>query len=73
VRITATADIFGVIGSSLNVYPAAGLIGYAPGEASLWLIDPNEVPVPGYRKVEIIKAGAGEGVALLTQRLLGND
>ena len=70
VRITSTADIFVVIGSSLNVYPAAGLIGYAPQEASLWLIDPNEVPVPGYRKVEIIRAGAGEGVALLTQRLL---
>ena len=70
VKITATADIFVVIGSSLNVYPAAGLIGYAPEEASLWLIDPNEVPFPGYRKVEVIKAGAGEGVVLLTQRLL---
>jgi NAD-dependent protein deacetylase/lipoamidase len=70
VRITSTADIFVVIGSSLNVYPAAGLIGYAPEEAQLWLIDPNEVPVPAYRKVEVIKAGAGEGVGLLTQRLL---
>jgi NAD-dependent deacetylase len=71
VRITSTADIFVVIGSSLNVYPAAGLIGYAPEEASHWLIDPNDVPVPGYRKVEIIRAGAGEGVRILTERLLG--
>jgi NAD-dependent deacetylase len=73
VRITSTADIFVVIGSSLNVYPAAGLIGYAPEEAPLWLIDPNEVPVPGYRKVEIIKEKASEGVAILTEKLLGND
>jgi NAD-dependent deacetylase len=72
VRITSTADIFVVIGSSLNVYPAAGLIEYAPREAPLWLIDPNEVYVPGYRKVEVIKAGAAEGVIVLTQKLLAN-
>ena len=70
VRITSAADIFVVIGSSLNVYPAAGLIGYAPQEASLWLIDPNEVYMPGGRKVEVIMTGASEGVGILTQRLL---
>jgi len=43
VRITSQADIFVVIGSSLNVYPAAGLMEYTPENASLWLIDPNEV------------------------------
>jgi NAD-dependent deacetylase len=70
IRITSTADIFVVIGSSLNVYPAAGLIEYAPREAPVFLIDPNEVYVPGSRKVEVIKAGASEGVAILTERLL---
>lgn len=70
VRITQKADIFVVIGSSLNVYPAAGLIEYAPHDASLWLIDPKEVPVPAFRKVEVIRAGASEGVAILTERLL---
>jgi NAD-dependent deacetylase len=70
VRITSGADIFVVIGSSLNVYPAAGLIEYAPGNASLWLIDPNDVTVPVWRKVEVIKAKASEGVAVLTERLL---
>jgi NAD-dependent deacetylase len=69
-KITSTADIFVVIGSSLNVYPAAGLIDYAPAEAGLWLIDPKEVSVPGYRKVEVIRAGASEGVAILTKHLL---
>ena len=64
------ADIFVVIGSSLNVYPAAGLINYAPPKATLWLIDPKDVDVPVYRKVEVIKEGASEGVGILSERLL---
>jgi len=70
VRITANAEIFVVVGSSLNVYPAAGLIGYAPEEASLWLIDPNDVYIPVNRKVEVIKEKASAGIAELTGRLL---
>jgi NAD-dependent deacetylase len=70
VEITSEADIFVVIGSSLNVYPAAGLINYAPEKASLWLIDPLNVSVPGSRKVNIIKEKAAAGVAILTERLL---
>jgi NAD-dependent deacetylase len=70
IRITSGADIFVVVGSSLNVYPAAGLIGYASEEASLWLIDPNDVYIPVNRKVEVIKEKASEGVAILTRILL---
>jgi NAD-dependent deacetylase len=70
VKITSTADIFAVIGSSLNVYPAAGLIDYAPKKASLWLIDPNDVYVPVNRNVEVIKEPATKGVEILTARLL---
>jgi NAD-dependent deacetylase len=70
IRITSTADIFVVIGSSLNVYPAAGLIDYAPGKASLWLIDPNDVDLPVNRNVEIIRESASKGVEILTSRLL---
>ena len=70
VRLAGEADIFVVIGSSLNVYPAAGLISYAPADASLWLIDPNDVTV--YREVEVIKATASKGVSVLTQRLLSD-
>ncbi|MBI5009967.1 MAG: NAD-dependent deacylase [Bacteroidia bacterium] len=69
VRLTSEAEIFVVIGSSLNVYPAAGLINNAPKNASLWLIDPNDVAVPVFRKVEVIKEGASKGVALLRERL----
>jgi NAD-dependent deacetylase len=69
VRITETADIFVVIGSSLNVYPAAGLINYAHIDASLFLIDPKEVAVPVSRNVNVIRAGAAEGVALLSKKI----
>jgi NAD-dependent deacetylase len=72
VRLTSEADIFVVVGSSLNVYPAAGLISYAPDKASLWLIDPNEVYIPVNRHVEVIKEGASNGVAVLTERLMGD-
>ncbi len=73
VRITSTADIFAVIGSSLAVYPAAGLIGYAPEHSSLWLIDPNDVALPLNRKVEVIKEKASVGVSILTERLLASN
>ena len=70
IRITSSADIFVVVGSSLNVYPAAGLIEYAPAQAPLWLIDPNDVTIPAYRKVGVIKEKASTGVAILTEKLL---
>jgi NAD-dependent deacetylase len=70
IKITTEADIFVVIGSSLNVYPAAGLINYAPRKASLWLIDPMDVIVPADRRVNIIKEKASKGVALLTEQLM---
>lgn len=69
-NLAAEADIFVVIGSSLNVYPAAGLINYAPREADLWLIDPKDVAVPVNRKVAVIKEKASKGIAILTEKLL---
>ncbi len=70
VKITSQADIFVVIGTSLNVYPAAGLIEYVPDSASLWLIDPKDVYVPGDRKVAVIKEPASKGVEVLTAKLM---
>ena len=69
-QLASEAEIFVVVGSSLNVYPAAGLIGYASQKASLWLIDPADVIPPVSRHIEIIKEKAGKGVEILTQRLL---
>lgn len=62
------ADILVVIGTSLNVYPAAGLIYYAPNNIPLFLLDPNPAGVKG--NVEIIPLKAGEGINLLIEKLM---
>lgn len=43
IEITEEADIFVVIGTSLNVYPAAGLLRYVRPQVPIYLIDPKEV------------------------------
>lgn len=63
------ADILVIIGTSMNVYPAAGLLNYAPHRARVFLIDPNEVQVSSSREIEVIRKGASEGVAELLARL----
>ena len=68
-RMVADADIFVVIGTSMNVYPAAGLINYAPGHAPVYIIDPNEVPVAGHPRIKVIRKKAGEGVRVLMETL----
>jgi len=63
------SDIFVVIGTSLNVYPAAGLLNYARNGQPIFLIDPN--PVNACRTdIEFIRKGASEGVGILAERLL---
>ena len=68
IRIVSDCDLFAVIGTSLNVYPAAGLLSYVRRGQPIFLIDPKEVAV--YRNdVEFIRCGASEGVRILTDRL----
>lgn len=61
-EISSEADVFLVIGTSLNVYPAAGLLQYAPQGCPIYLIDPAEVKIPAYIPVTHIKKGASEGM-----------
>ena len=63
------ADIFVIIGTSLNVYPAAGLLNYVPREASIYLIDPKPVETHTLHSIHVIQKGASEGVAQLRQLL----
>jgi NAD-dependent deacetylase len=72
VAVARKADFFAVIGTSLNVYPAAGLIDYVPSKAPIFVIDPNNVPVPATRNVQIIRKKASLGIAILTETLLKN-
>ena len=61
IRTVESADILCIIGTSLNVYPAAGLLHYAPYGCPVWLIDPN--PPSGLsRSIQVIAKGAGDGV-----------
>jgi len=69
--IASYADIFAVIGSSLNVYPAAGLIHYVPLLTPVFLIDPKPVQVPSAHEVQVIREGASKGVAVLVDKLRG--
>lgn len=64
------ADIFVIIGTSLNVYPAAGLLNYVPRNVPVYLIDPKQVAVPSNRNVHVIQKGASEGMAELKKMLL---
>jgi len=60
IAITKSADILVIIGTSMQVYPAAALINYAKKDVPVYLIDPNEVH--NSRITKHIKKGAGEGV-----------
>lgn len=62
----ATADILVVIGTSLNVYPAAGLLRCAQAGTPIYLIDPELVSV-GDSDVHFIRKGASEGMKELVQ------
>lgn len=62
IKIAQTADIMLIIGTSLQVYPAAGLIHYAPSRVPIYIIDPNDVAVLGSSNIYHIKKGASEGV-----------
>lgn len=64
------ADIFVIIGTSLNVYPAAGLLNYVPSRVPVYLIDPKEVTIVSGRKVHVIRKGASEGMEELKNMLL---
>ena len=70
-RIVSLADIFIVVGTSLAVYPAAGLINYVQHKIPLYLVDPNDV-MPSYREFEHIRKGASEGVPELCSLLISN-
>ena len=61
IEIISTADIVLIIGTSLNVYPAASLYEYAPSNAVLFYIDPK--PATGIPKnIQVIAKGASEGI-----------
>ncbi|MBJ2161796.1 MAG: NAD-dependent deacylase [Muribaculaceae bacterium] len=66
-ELAAQADVFVIVGTSLVVYPAAGLLHYVRRGVPVYYIDPNPSPVP--EGVTVIRAKATEGMAELARLL----
>lgn len=65
------ADYFIVIGTSMAVYPAAGLIHYVPKSTPCYLVDPKAVPIS--RPITIFQEKAGTGVKKVVDELLAKE
>jgi NAD-dependent deacetylase len=69
-HLVSMADIFIIIGTSLQVYPAASLINYAPSESIKYYIDPHASQNYLYSDIHCINKKATEGVSELVHLLL---
>ena len=69
--LTQQADFFAVIGTSLQVYPAAGLIEFTPSSIPIFYIDPNPSTIYNVKnQVDVIALKASEGMPILKEKLL---
>ena len=66
----SNAEIFIIVGTSLNVYPAAGLVTVAPADIPKYLIDPNAYEILVNDKIKIIPEKACTGVPKLVEKLM---
>ena len=69
----AEADVFVIIGTSLNVYPAAGLVQFVRSGVPVYLIDPEPVGTAVGRPVTHLQCGASEGMTRLVELLRADD
>ena len=70
VYLTQETDIFAVVGTSLQVYPAAGLIDFTQPKTPLIYIDPKPAKIPNLKNyIEVIDTIASEGLVILKERL----
>jgi len=69
-QIIESCDILLVIGTSLNVYPAAGLVHFSTSGCQRFLVDPNELELGGIKDINHIKMPAGLGVPMVVHRIL---
>jgi len=71
IEITATADILIIIGTSMQVYPAAGLIHEVPSETPIYFIDPRpSVAKKDFENLTVIAESATSGLPTLVANLL---
>jgi len=72
-KITRTAEIFVVVGTSLVVYPAAGLVNFAPWQIPKFIVDKRIPYTSSLYNLTAIEMPATEGVKELQKRLKGLD
>jgi NAD-dependent deacetylase len=71
IALTAKADYFAVIGTSLQVYPAAGLIDFTNSKTPIYYIDPKPIKIPNLRNpLQVFPEVASEGMKLLKKALI---
>ncbi|MEM8586228.1 MAG: NAD-dependent deacylase [Bacteroidota bacterium] len=74
VELVASADLVVIVGTSMQVYPAAGLVGYARPGVPVYYIDPN--PNISYElkqkleELDVLEKGASEGLEMLREHLI---
>lgn len=68
--LASQADVFVVVGTSMQVYPAAGLVDYAPASAELYYIDPNPANLYHLPNLQVIEEKATLGLPQLVKNLL---
>lgn len=69
-KVCQQADIFILVGSSLAVYPAAGLINYVHYDVPKYIVDPNIPQVTRIKNITRIEERASTGVPQLVDRLM---
>ena len=70
IQLVSRADILIIIGTSLQVYPAAGLYDYAPAQAQIILVDPKAEQLSMSSKVNVLAYTAVESVPHLRELLV---
>jgi NAD-dependent deacetylase len=70
-KIMTEAEIFVLVGTSLQVYPAAGLIDYLPGDVPKYIIDKQPPYIPAHHNFHVIERSATDGIRELLKILTG--
>jgi NAD-dependent deacetylase len=70
--IASNADVFLVVGTSMVVYPAAGLIDYVPERVKKYVVDPKKPEMLHVPNLEFIIAKASIGMERVRQLLLSS-
>lgn len=69
-EIVSTSDMVIIVGTSMNVYPANGLIHCAPRHARIWVIDPNATELHSLSRATVLREKAGVALPRLVETLI---